>query len=59
MIESDLVYMTIFSHGIRSHGKATDVLPLARKLRKLQKIVTDKGLDMACGGKKKKKPKGK
>ena len=55
MEESQLILMAQGTHGARMRGLASDLLPLARKLKKLGKFAVM--LEAACG--KKKKPKGK
>jgi hypothetical protein len=54
MMESDLVLRAIRTHGIKTRGMVLDVMPMARRLRKIAGFA--KGLEGKC---KKKGPKGK
>lgn len=56
-IEQDLITMAVYSHGVRLRGPPVNLMPLARKLRKIAEI-SERVLgcaEVACKKKGKKK----
>lgn len=56
-IEQDLITMALYSHGVKLRGPPVNLMPLARKLRKIAEISERAlgGAEMACKKKGKKK----
>lgn len=57
MIEDSLVFQAYRTHGIRTRGFVLDVMPMVRRMKKIEKRMKVAGmLEEKC---KKKKPRGK
>ena len=58
-IEQDPITMALYSHGVRLRGPPVNLMPLARKLRKIAEVSERVlgGAEVACKSKKK-RPKG-